>query len=303
MTNSWRRFVSVVELPESPRAGTDGLARRSALCHHLRRSPRLLRRPIESAGVRGQVSGDGPGSVWWMSEGGDGWGLGPTFVTGKIGFVRAPLEPPQVPDSHGNRLWVGVPITTESPEGFPDDREAAQLANIEEDLLATVAKGLFVGVLTSAGMRDFYWYVESAQDIWTPQVAQRHSHHVIRSTVTPEPEHQTLRILSDAAAYADDDRRGVDELVSNGVDLQMKHPTDHHLLFPIEEQAARAVADLAGNAATINVEPSEDGSWLLVFSTLGYVGYQAVANDRATLDRIARHFGGTYDGWWVALPE
>ena len=62
-------------------------------------------------------------------------------------------------------------------------------------------------------------------------MAQRQPSHVLRSTVVPDPEHQTLRILSGAAASANDDRLGVDELVSNGIALQNKHPTEHYLYF------------------------------------------------------------------------
>lgn len=238
-----------------------------------------------------------------MSDHDVAWGLGPTFVTGKFGFIRAPVKPLAVPESHGYRLLVGVPITTEGHDGFPDDHEAVLLSEIEDDLLATMSECLFVGVLTTAGTRDFYFYVDSHEDRWTPDVAQRHPHHVLRSTVVPDPKHQTLRMLSGAAASANSDRLAVDGLVSTGIDLQNKHMTNHYLYFRTEKQAGNAAADLAGNESTIEVRPSEEGSWLLVLTINGYLGYQAVANDRAALDRIARRFGGMYDGWGVAVSE
>jgi regulator of RNase E activity RraB len=230
------------------------------------------------------------------------WGIGPTFATGKFGLIRAPLQLIAAPDSLGFRLQVGVSILTEG--GFPDDREAVQLAEIEEDLLATVAGGLFLGVVTSAGQRDFYWYVPSNHDTWTTAVAERHVHHNLSSTVTADPQHRTAEALCRAANFANEDRLAVDELVANGADLQARYPTEHYLYFPSEEQAQSAAADLAGDAAAdVEVSASEDGSWLLTYSLTGYVNYHAIASDRSTFTRVASHFGGSYDGWGVALAD
>ena len=62
----------------SPASSTEGLARRSAVCHHLRRSPRLLRRPIESAGGCGHswrewsrplnTDGPTPSGLWLLGS-------------------------------------------------------------------------------------------------------------------------------------------------------------------------------------------------------------------------------------------
>ncbi len=76
--------------------------------------------------------------------------------------------------------------------------------------------------------------------------------------------------------------------------------TKHFIYFSREDQARSAAVAVQHEGYTTTVRASSDDSWLLLASSDQSDGPD---RERAELERIARRFEGTYDGWEASVPR
>lgn len=238
-----------------------------------------------------------------MSDGGIGWGMGFTCITGSVGTIRAAISGVSFPAKTTLYIRVEAQITTEGTNGFPDSEEAAQLSAIETDLTTGLIDGLLVASVTADGHRDYHLYAHTESDIerWGRRLIDSHPRHDLAIFRNEDPDHKLYVILQREGEEANTDRQTVDELERNGADLQQRHHLRHYLYFPSEDDARAAATDTERDDLTASISEADGGRWCLELSGPGYVGYRAVASDRGYFDKVALIHNGEYDGWEAAV--
>lgn len=102
--------------------------------------------------------------AWQLSEGrDDGKRLIARFNAGARVLVGSPR--------YGIQIGVAVPFLAPDPEGMPGGDESAQLGAFEDAIVERAgSRAVFVGVITTGGMREFVLYTGSGD--WIPAFHQ-----------------------------------------------------------------------------------------------------------------------------------
>lgn len=69
---------------------------------------------------------------------------------------------------YAHQVGIAVPLKTSETTGLPSPEEDAQLGEIEEILCGSLeqrAESLFVGVITTGGMREFVFYTRNPRSV------------------------------------------------------------------------------------------------------------------------------------------
>jgi hypothetical protein len=195
---------------------------------------------------------------------------------------------------------------------MPDKRESEVLLRLQEELTAELHEGVFVGRLTGGGRRELYFYTSpsTSLDQWLSAIRASNPDREFGTRTLQDPARAGYHKLRDEAVHAFADVRTIRALESQGADLRKKHDLRFYLYFPTEGQAQAALRQLdldgwseyQGWAPEVRQSGTPD-SWLLLVTFIGYANLKATPEDRLVLQRVARQFGGVYDGWEASVQN
>lgn len=99
------------------------------------------------------------------------------------------------------QIGVAVPLNDPTEDGLPQGAEFAELNEIEDRLEQRLTVGnesLLVGVITTAGMREFILYSSDAKQAVAKvqHLAQTIRHHQLQWVVNDDPQWQVFRDLT-----------------------------------------------------------------------------------------------------------
>jgi hypothetical protein len=213
--------------------------------------------------------------------------------------------------SHPNMAYLRLEMRHPRPDGLSSEEEFDALCALEENLsvsLADACDAIYVGRNTSAGGRDFYFYVPDRVDFDAAAkgAMSRHPDYRWESGIRPDPD---WSVYADFLSPSEDDRqrmlnRGVrDALEKHGDDLSIVRDIEHFAYFGSDADAARFAGQMEERGFRITAsEQTERGDYIVEF-----VQREAPSELDETCVEVARMaavLNGRYDGWGceVAAP-
>ncbi len=236
----------------------------------------------------------------------DDWDLYLLRVDDQPALIFVNLSLSKVAPVEGMPLmsYVSVKMRAPRPDGLSSDKEFDALIALGDGLEARVradAAATYAGRCTTAGDRDFYFYVADPVAF---------SHAAERAMADFAEYHYATghRDDPDWAAYRDflypgardlqriQNRRVVEVLLDKGDDISLPRSIDHRVYLPTRAAVAAWRAQLLAQGFSLLAEPSDEE--------------EDIALDFARIDRPAEidavvlplvdaiaAFGGNYDGW------
>ena len=203
--------------------------------------------------------------------------------------------------------WVQLPLRSPTADGLADEAESATLQAIEQALKAGLVwkSTAYVGSVTSAGRRDFFFYTGAAK-AWKEQVAAAMAAFADHAYACGSRPDREWGIYLERLSPSDENlerlrnRRMCDSLQQGGDRLDSERPIEHCAYFP--DADARAAFVLRANALGFRVietiEPEERGDQFGVrVSGLGIPSHRNIDALTLPLYHAACECDGEYDGW------
>lgn len=210
-------------------------------------------------------------------------------------------------------LWMWLQLKSPTEDGFSTEEEEDKLTEIEDafiDAVELTTQGLFVGRVTTAGQRQFYWYARSAEGFEDSieEAMQAFDDYEYETGVQEDPDWQQYTDVlypEPENMHQIHSRHMIDELEEKGDDLTLTRPVDHEASFVSNEGRAgfiKAAEKLGfGNFETAEDDQPEDGlAFAVRFQKSHAVDWETI--DQVTFDlfEIADEHEGAYDGWEAA---
>lgn len=193
-------------------------------------------------------------------------------------------------------------------DGLSSNDEYEQLGLIEDQLEQQLHDGstaLYVGRNTYNGYRDFYFYLTGAED-WDSRVQQAmapFTSYQFESGTRNDKEWNTYRNFlypSDLDMQVIQDRRVIEQLKSQGDNLTTPREILHWIYLPhsLTRQAFESKARGLGFSAHHYIDPDDDQQdFGIVVTRIDTPSYHEIADATLPLFRLAKEYGGSYDGW------
>jgi len=214
---------------------------------------------------------------------------------------KAPIK------SHPIMAYVRIFMPNPRSDGLSSDEDFEEIKEIE-DLLSQELESnlcLYVGRNTSNGCRDFYFYLATS-DTWVEDVARAMSNfpkHEFESGTRDDAEWNTYFGFlhpSEEDLERIQNRHTCEALERNGDCLTAERQIDHWVYFKSAGNRTAFIEKSAslGYAVAQTWNPGNDDHRFGVrLSSLGVPSFVDIDNLTLPLFRIARDFGGDYDGW------
>src|SRR5215471_748473 len=227
-------------------------------------------------------------------------------------FVDLDLEH-EAPISHLKYMaYVKLRMNAPRPDGLSSNEEFETLNAIEDALTVDITKddaALFVGRVTSAGWRQFFFYASEVSD-WGERVGQfaaKHPTYTFDSGSREDPDWQSYFDFlrpSPVDRQRIENRRVCLMLQKHGDRLAKEREIDHTALFPTQE-ARLAFVERAAKLGyrlkqVIDVDQPKPG-YRVELSRLDVPNLKTIDGITLPLYRLAKELGGAYDGWGTTV--
>ncbi|CAN5193270.1 hypothetical protein BH10PSE17_BH10PSE17_18890 [soil metagenome] len=212
-------------------------------------------------------------------------------------------------DARPYSLKIRAQLKRPAPDGFPGEDEHADLAVLQQSLIASIAAldGVMVGRITHDGVRVFYFYVNFLRDtasdiVRSVGVATRYDlkfmHRVDRNKrdywgeVHPQPD--DLQVIADM--------RVLDSMEAKG-DVQDAVRGITHRVRMVNEAVARDFAAWANSAGyrVDTLEVLDTGAVTVEFVHAGTLLMLDITRHTVAISRAARERRGEYIGWQAPI--
>jgi uncharacterized protein (TIGR01619 family) len=234
--------------------------------------------------------------------------LGSIFVDLGLQKVAPLIDKPNV-------VWVSIKMNNPSEDGLSSQEESAILGEIEDvlvDKIISKHNSIFVGRLTSAGYRDFYFYFGDTtlydKSISEVMVAYPKYQFDFGAKEDKEwsgyfdflyPLPQQIRCIQN--------RRVIDQLEKAGDNLTKSREVFHWIYFKTDSDREKFIEKIKNDNFTI-VDKGSDKSWgefsySLQIKRVDKVDQNSVDAYVIYLWKLAEEVGGVYDGWETSIEE
>jgi uncharacterized protein (TIGR01619 family) len=223
-------------------------------------------------------------------------------------FVDLDLEH-EAPMSHlPYAAYVKLRMNAPRPDGFSSNEEFETLNTIEDALVASLTETsttLYVGRLTSAGRREFFFYASDVSD-WRERVSEfaaMHPGYAFDSGSCEDPDWRCyLEFLrpSPVDRQRIENRRVCFLLEKDGDSLTQAREIDHTACFPTQEARSAFVQCVAERGYRLKQVVDADqsaGVYRAEICRVDLPNLQTIDDITLPLHQLAKELGGTYDGW------
>ncbi|KEO82798.1 DUF695 domain-containing protein [Tumebacillus flagellatus] len=236
-----------------------------------------------------------------------------TRVGENLASVRIDLtftNPEFRPDFLNTLLYVWVKLQAPNENGLTTDEEAQRLLVMEDKLIEFLGAeygGVPVGVVTTDGRREFYFYGESGDDLHNelkpvlgefPDYAFQFGH-----KSDPQWEHYFGFLFPSPTEFQwMQDVKIVTQLEEQGDPLTPR-PVQHWLYFRTAEGREAVKNQLAAQGFTIEEESEHEQAFVLSVTRIDAVDLGSIHNVTAPLTMLALENDGEYDGWETMVVQ
>lgn len=214
-------------------------------------------------------------------------------------------------DARNQQLRVEVAIKDPTEAGMPQGCEFAALSKLDDALEAAVARhgGIYVGRITVAGRRYFYFYVDMNEADACDAVAgaAKPFGYVPKCNRAHDPKKASY--WEDLYPTADDwrvikDMDVLDALANAGDDRDVSRVIEHWAYFDSQVAADAFRQWLAGHGFTFKSSSNaEDDRVCVRFTHEGVMHLAEITNYTIRCRRKAAELGGEYDGWETSVEK
>lgn len=208
-------------------------------------------------------------------------------------------------------LWVWVYFQAPRPDGLSDGKEAPTLFLIEDTLnlqIGRACNAVLSGRITTEGRREFYYYAETKNGFRNAVEAALAGFHGYKFDLGEQEDTSWTQYFNVLYPSRDNlerikNRQLLDLLQKQGDIPTIQRDVQHWMYFPSEE-SRRLFRHEVGNVGFKIGHEYKCGSQvqddcqfgLTVFRTQPIV-QQSIDETVIELVRLAKRFGGEYDGW------
>jgi len=218
-----------------------------------------------------------------------------------------------VPDPLRPHLtWCWVYMNQPRPDGLSSGDEAPMLGTIEDDLLGALKeRTAFVGRITAAGRREFYFYSDDAtrcEDTTSRTMRKHATYRFDLGSKRDEPWSQYLDLLypSPEEFQRIKNRRVVEVLKQQGDQLAKARPVSHWAYFATPRDRNSFLAEVTRRGFTIadrSTDAGEPSSHRYGVTLEKVDSIEHIDDVTIELFRLARMHDGEYDGWETAVEK
>ena len=219
-------------------------------------------------------------------------------------------------DKRGNCLRVRVTIKNPTEYGMPTNEEFPALSSLDESIddAITAAGGVYVGRITVAGCRFFYYYAEGPEDKITGLVDMAATLATYEVQYLWEPDPENKRYWDELYPTLDDWRviqdLGVLETLSESGDNKSRsRKVTHWAYFPTNQSSTSFKSWVFQqeyeliHSGPVEKEDGDDENqeYVVQFGHSGTMNLGDITHHTIGSDRKARELGGRYDGWETSV--
>ncbi len=229
------------------------------------------------------------------------------WITCNHGYAKVAQSDPR-----NQVLRIRLPFKDPTEYGMPTNEEFPDLSAVDESLddRLTQEGGLYVGRVTVAGHRYFYFYVDFSEE----KAAEIIEGVSITSSYKLEYHYETDR---DKQFYWDElypteddwqviqDLRVLDALIDDGDIRDREREIMHWAYFPTEETCRDFASWVQAEDYEIHYQGKAEGGsdYLARYSHVGTTDLWDITSHTIKSNRKAREIGGRYDGWETSVER
>jgi hypothetical protein len=221
-----------------------------------------------------------------------------------VRFDMAYTNPEFRPDFLQTLLYVWVQLQTPNADGLSTDAESPRLFSIEDRLdefLGAEYGAVPVGMVTTEGRREFYFYAESGENLHeelAPILAEFPDYAFqVGDKSDPEWQHYFGYLFpSPTELQWMQDLKTVTQLEEHGDPLTPR-PVQHWFYFRTAESRDQVKALLIVEGFEVDHEPDLENAFGLVLLRTDAVDLDSIHKVTAPLTALAMQYEGQYDGW------
>jgi len=215
-----------------------------------------------------------------------------------------------VPDPLRTHLiWCWVYINQPRSDGLSSASEAPTLWTIENDLVGSIKEqASFVGRITTAGRREFYFY---AEDVARCEETISHTlgkHAAYRFDIGSKrdelwSEYLDLLYPSPEDFQRIENRSTIEVLEQQGDQLAKSRPVSHWAYFSTQGAREAFLAEVTKNGFTTAAELGDPSTHQYGVRLEKMTSIERIDDVTIELFRLARSYDGEYDGWETTVEK
>lgn len=227
-----------------------------------------------------------------------------------LGFYKiAPI------DKKDYILWVSVEMQSPRNDGLSSNEESETLWKIEDEIVESLQdkyQSLFVGRLTSDGMRTLYFYLgkENHHDKDIANIMQRYSSYKYQFGIKKDRKWEGyLNFLYPTPRNFQQimNQRVIENLKKGGDSLRSSRPVYHWIYFTNENDQNHFLEKIKNMSFKIENKIFDKTDKNRIFgieiSRMDKVDSQSVNNYAIQLFEFAQECNGDYDGWETSIER
>jgi len=242
------------------------------------------------------------------------WDFYMSNVDGAIGsfFVDLGLITIAPVAERPNLVWVSINMRNPMENGLSSNEESELLYEIEDNIVNNIASrhdAVFVGRLTTAGMRQLFFYFgdTSGHEETITQSMSKYPEYEFEfggkedkewncylGFIYPSPTQYQMIMNS----------RVIRNLEQNGDDLTKERMVDHWIYFESEDDMKNYISEIEAQGFTvIDSHQNEEKLYVLNVGRVDKVDFQSVNEYTLYLWELAGSHNGDYDGWGCPVEK
>ncbi|MDH5178160.1 MAG: DUF695 domain-containing protein [Gammaproteobacteria bacterium] len=215
-------------------------------------------------------------------------------------------------DQRNLSFRVRVQIKDPTPAGLPTNEEFPHLSALDESLEEAMVSlgGIYVGRVTVAGYRYFYYYLDDKEEQAVSLVDEKADLSGYELEYLSETDQAKAVYWNELYPTEDDwqvvkDLMVLDSLADNGDNSDISREVMHWAYFANEEQALayKAWVDAQGYRLVNLGKTEEDDRFVVQFSHTGTMHLGDITFHTISANRMARELDGEYDGWETSIEK
>ena len=213
--------------------------------------------------------------------------------------------------SKNNVAWVSVLMQKPKENGLSSNEESSKLFEIEDSIVNTISNSIFVGRLTSANARDFYFYIKDTInfEIEVKKAMANFSSYQFQLGTKPDPEWDGyLNFLYPLPQQMQciQNRQVIENLEKNGDSLTKEREVTHWSYFPTNKDLTNFKDSVSTKGFKI-IESKKDNSQelthCLIYSKSANINYQNIDDIIIPIWKLSKECNGDYDGWETSVEK
>jgi len=205
-----------------------------------------------------------------------------------------------------NVAWVSITMQNPQENGLSSDEESELLFALEDNVVNDIINecdAIYAGRLTSAGMRQLYFYVGDAEKCQKTVVRSMSKYPSYEFDFGYKEDKKWSAYFDFLFPLPNEIQmimsgRVIRQLEQQGDNLTKERMVDHWIYFDTEHDMQNYISEIKKQGfKVINSEQDEDKSYVLHVERLDKVDYHSVNDYVLYLWELAGEHNGVYDGW------